>query len=51
VENVGQGDATLFTLKVFAGEQLRRLLARARERWYFEVPLPVAEYDSAPREL
>jgi hypothetical protein len=51
VENVRQGDPRLFTLKIFGGEQLQRLIARARERHYFEVPLPVAEYDSAPTSL
>jgi hypothetical protein len=47
VENVRQGDPAKFTLRVFGGEQLQRLLARAKERSYFEVPLPVAEYDAA----
>jgi hypothetical protein len=35
-------------LKVFGGERLQRLIARAREKHYYEVPVPVAEYDSAP---
>jgi hypothetical protein len=51
VENVRQGDPAAFTLRVFGGEQLRRLLTRAKERRYFEVPLPVREYDSAPTDL
>lgn len=51
VENVRQGDPALFTLRVFGGGQLQRLLARAKERRYFEVPLPVREYDSAPTDL
>jgi hypothetical protein len=51
VENVRQGDPALFTLRIFGGEQLERLLARAKERRYFEVPLPVREYDSAPTDL
>jgi len=51
VEEVAQGDPAGFTLKVFGGERLGRLLARARERRYFEVPLPVAEYDGAPEGL
>jgi hypothetical protein len=29
------------------GEQLQRLIARAKEKRYFEVPLPVGEYDAA----
>lgn len=46
VENVGQGDQTNFELRILGGEQLRRLIERAKERRYFEVPLPAAEYDS-----
>ena len=48
VENVAQGDAARFELRVLAGDQLRRLLERARERRYFEVPVPVAEYATLP---
>jgi Domain of unknown function (DUF3883) len=51
VENVRQGDPALFTMRIFGGEQLHRLLKRAREKRYFEVPLPVREYDSAPTDL
>lgn len=51
VENVRQGDPSKFTLKVLGGEQLRRLLNRAKEKRYYEVPLPVAEYDSAPTNV
>jgi hypothetical protein len=51
VENVRQGDPAMFSLRVFGGEQLQRLLLRAKERRYYEVPLPVAEYDSAPTEV
>src|SRR5918996_1119911 len=32
VENVRQGNPALFTLRVFGGDQLQRLLARAKER-------------------
>jgi hypothetical protein len=46
VENVRQGDPSLFTLKVLGGERLQRLLARAKEQRYFMVPWPVADYDS-----
>src|SRR5690349_3785370 len=38
VENVGQGDPAEFRLRVFGGEQLQRLIARAREKHYYEVP-------------
>jgi hypothetical protein len=47
VENVAQGDPALFTLKVLGGDRLRRLLARAKLRTYYEVPWPVADYDTA----
>lgn len=47
-DNVAQGNPAEFRLKVFAGEQLARLLLRARERRYVELPIPVAEFDSAP---
>jgi hypothetical protein len=48
VDNVRQGNPTKFGLKVFGGQRLARLLERAKERRYFEVPVPVAEYDNAP---
>jgi hypothetical protein len=51
VENVRQGDPRRFTVKIFGGERLQRLIARAREKHYFVVPVPVAEYDSAPTSL
>lgn len=50
VENVGQGDPSAFELRVLGGQQLRRLVDRAKERRYFEVPLPTAEYDAISRE-
>lgn len=50
VENVLQGDPAAFELRILGGEQLRRLVARAKERRYFEVPLPASEYDSMRRE-
>jgi hypothetical protein len=48
VENIRQGDPARFGLRVFGGDALSRLLGRAKERRYFVVPMPVAEYDSAP---
>ena len=48
VDNVRQGDPAKFGLKVLGGERLARLLEKAKERRFFEVPVPVAEYDSAP---
>lgn len=47
VENVRQGDPAHFRLLDIGGEQLRRLLARAKERHYYSVPWSVAEYDNA----
>jgi len=51
VENVRQGDPEQFKLKVYGGEQLQRLLANAKERRYYGVPVPVAEYDAALASL
>lgn len=48
VDNIRQGDPKAFRLKVFGGEQLRRLLAKAKKREYWEMPIPVAEFDAAP---
>lgn len=48
VDNVRQGDPTAFRLKVFGGEQLARLLGAAKRREYYELPIPVGEFDSAP---
>jgi hypothetical protein len=47
VENVRQGDPQKLRLIIFSEAQLQRLLARAREKHYYEVPIPVAEYDLA----
>jgi hypothetical protein len=49
VENVAQGDIAKFQLRVLGGDQLRRLLENARERRYYEVPVPVGEYAKLPR--
>jgi Domain of unknown function (DUF3883) len=51
VENVRQGDPALFTLKVLDASRLRRLLERAKERRYYEVPWPVADYEACPTSL
>lgn len=48
VDNVRQGDPAAFGLKILGGERLARLLEHAKERRYYEVPVPVAEYDTAP---
>lgn len=48
VDKVRQGDPAAFRLKVFGGEQLKRLVAKAKRREYYEMPIPVAEFDSAP---
>ncbi len=46
VDNVRQGDPARFRLLRIGGEQLQRLMAKAKERRYYEVPLPVAVYDA-----
>ena len=51
VENVRQGDPSLFTLKVLDNARLRRLLERAKERRYYELPWPVADYETCHDDL
>lgn len=51
VENVAQGDPANFTLRVLGGQHLQRLLSRKRPQKHFEVPWPVADYDSTPLGL
>lgn len=48
VENVAQGDPAKYELRVLGGDQLQRLLANAREHRYYELPVPVAEYEVIP---
>lgn len=48
VDNVAQGNPSKFRLRVFGGQQLQRLLKGVREKRYYELPIPVAEFDSAP---
>jgi hypothetical protein len=48
VDNVRQGDPSQFRLKVFGRDRLHRLLQNAKKREYYELPIPVAEFDSAP---
>jgi hypothetical protein len=48
VENIAQGDPAEFRLAMIGGQRLAALLRRRRERHYFEVPWPVADYDSDP---
>lgn len=50
VENVGQGNPALFTLRVLAGDQLRALAAKAKRRSYFEVAWPTRDYDETALE-
>lgn len=49
VDNVRQGDPSDFGLRMFGGEQLARLLAKKRIVTYYTLPVPVAEYESAPQ--
>ena len=46
VENVRQGDPAHYRLLRIGGDRLQALLGRAREKHYFEVPLPVGIYDA-----
>jgi hypothetical protein len=46
VENVRQGDPAHFRLLRIGGARLQQLVAKAKERHYYEVPLPVAVYDA-----
>jgi hypothetical protein len=48
VENIAQGDPAEFRLAMIGGQRLAALLRRRRERHYFEVPWPVADYDTDP---
>ena len=50
VDNVRQGDASLFGLRLLGGDQLARLVAKKRVQTTYTIPFPVAEYDAAPRE-
>jgi hypothetical protein len=51
VDNLGQGDPSLFGLRVLHGEPLRTLAARAREQHYYTVNLWAREYDAAPSDV
>lgn len=51
VEDVRQGDPAQYRLIDLQGDQLQRLLTGARERRYYTVPWPVAEYDEAVKSL
>ena len=50
VENVRQGDPSLFTLRILDAEHLAGLLTRAKEQRYYTVPWPVADYDATTPE-
>jgi hypothetical protein len=47
VENVRQGDPAAFRVLDLSGDRLAALLARKREKHYYEVPFPVSIYDAA----
>jgi hypothetical protein len=51
VENVRQGDPEGFRVLDITGDLLSRMLQRKREKHYFEVPFPVAVYDSLGAHL
>ena len=50
VENVRQGDPAQFRLLRLGGQRLQQLVAKAKERRYYEVPFPVAVYEAALHE-
>lgn len=51
VENVGSGqDLGQITLRILAGDHLRRLAAAAVARTSYEVGWPTADYDATPVE-
>jgi hypothetical protein len=50
VDRIAQGNPANFRLKVFAGDRLARLITRVREQRYYELPVPVADFDGAPGE-
>jgi len=50
VENVGQGDPALFTVRILSGDQLRQLVEKAKKREYYEVGWPTKNYDATPVE-
>jgi hypothetical protein len=45
VENVRQGDAAQFTLRSIEGNQLAKMVERAREKKHYELPWSTAVYD------
>jgi len=50
VDNVAQGNPAQFRLRVFGGDQLQRLIRSVRRKVYYELPVPVREFDQAPSE-
>lgn len=51
VEHIGSGrDTSKFTLRILAGEHLRRLAEAAVARTSYEVPWPTADYDATAIE-
>jgi hypothetical protein len=50
VENVGQGDPKLFTLRVLEGKQLGEMIAKAKEKNYFLLPWSTTIHDKMPVE-
>lgn len=44
VENVGQGNPRKFELRIIGGALLARLVSGAKERRYYELPIPAADY-------
>lgn len=51
VDNVAQGDPGQFRLHIFGGDQLQRLIRSVRRKVYYELPVPVREYEAAASDV
>lgn len=47
VDNVAQGNPEQFRLRIFGGDQLRRMIRAVQRKVYYELPVPVREFDAA----
>lgn len=51
VDNVAQGNPEHFRLRIFGGDQLQRLIRSVRRKVYYELPVPVREFDDALEDV
>jgi hypothetical protein len=47
VDNVAQKNPEQFRLRIFGGDQLQRLIRNVRRKVYYELPVPVREFEGA----